>query len=110
MSLSSVLLKLRWKRNRVVAVPKADERPDILIADTEPLLYLAQADALPLLHQIGRRVILPDMLAFEATRDLTKSGAARVCNWIAAGQAAGSNAPVTVEGTDTGHFVARRSG
>ena len=46
------------------------ERPDVIVPDTGPLIHLAQADALHLLHQIGGRVVVADMVAFEATQDM----------------------------------------
>lgn len=81
-------------------------RPDIIIADAGPLIHLAQADALPLLHQIGGRVVVPDMVAFEVTQDLSKPGAERLRAWLDAGQIPGSNAPISIEETSTGRLFA----
>ncbi len=57
------------------------ERPDVIVPDTGPLIHLAQADALHLLHQIGGRVVVADMVAFEATQDMTKPGAQEIATW-----------------------------
>lgn len=89
-----------------MAAPIPIERPDIIIPDAGPLIHLAQADALPLLHQVGRRVVVADMVAFEVTQDMTKPGAERLRDWLDAGQVAGSNAPVSVEETSTGRLFA----
>ena len=94
-----------------MAAPKPMERPDIIVPDAGPLIHLAQADALPLLHQVGGRVVVADMVAFEVTQDLTKPGAERLNEWLRAGQTPGSNAPVSVEETTIGQlFVAARKG
>ena len=88
-----------------------NDRPDIVVPDTGPLIHLAQADALHLLHEIGGRVVVADMVAMEATQDLSKPGAARIRDWIDAGNAAGSNAPVLVAATEIGELFrqARKS-
>lgn len=80
------------------------ERPDVIIPDTGPLIHLACADALPLLHQIGGRVVVADMVALEATQDVTKPGAREIEAWIAAGRQPGSNAPVHVAATEIGEL------
>jgi hypothetical protein len=85
------------------------ERPDLIVPDTGPLIHLAQADALHLLHQIGRRVVVADMVAFEATQDIAKPGALEIAAWIEAGKQPGSNAPVLVATTEIGElFVQAR--
>jgi len=78
------------------------QRPDVIIPDTGPLIHLAQVDALHLLHGIGQRVIVPDMVVIEATADLDRPGAQAIRNWIRAGQAEGTNQPVILEQTDVG--------
>ena len=77
-------------------------RPEIVIADTGPLIHLAQADALPLLHEIGSSVVIVDMVRHEATRDLSKPQAEVMEHWIAEGQKPGSNRPVRLDRTETG--------
>lgn len=85
------------------------ERPDLIVPDTGPLIHLAQADALHLLHQIGRRVVVADMVALEATQDMSKPGARAITAWIDAGRQPGSNAPVLVASTEIGElFVQAR--
>jgi hypothetical protein len=80
------------------------ERPDVIVPDTGPLIHLAQTDALHLLHQIGGRVVVADMVAFEATQDLTKPGAQEIQDWLDAGQKLNSNAPVLVAPTEIGRL------
>ena len=83
------------------------ERPDVIVPDTGPLIHLAQTDALHLLHQIGGRVVVADMVAFEATQDMTKPGAQEIQNWLDAGQKPHSNAPVLVAPTEIGRLFAK---
>lgn len=87
------------------------DRPDVIVPDTGPLVHLAQAGALGLLHEIGRRVVVTDMVAIEATAELAKPGAADIRDWLEAGQALGSNAPISIETTDVGRAfqTARRA-
>jgi len=82
------------------------ERPDVIVPDTGPLIHLARTDALPLLHQIGGRVVVADMVAFEATQDMTKPGAQEIRDWLDAGQRPDSNAPVLVAPTEIGRLFA----
>jgi len=87
------------------------ERPDIIVPDTGPLIHLAQAKALHLLHEIGGRVVVTDMVALEATASFDKPGAQEIQAWLDAGLIPGSNAPVIVETTDVGRafLTARRA-
>lgn len=80
------------------------DRPDVIVPDTGPLIYLAQADALHLLHLVGARVVVADMVALEATADLKKPGAQQIAEWIEAGRQPGSNAPVFVAPTEIGEL------
>ncbi len=80
------------------------ERPDLIVPNPGPLIHLAQADALHLLHQIGGRVVVADMVALEATQDMARPGAAAIAAWIEAGGQAGSNAPVLVAPTEIGEL------
>ena len=91
--------------------PPQIDRPDLIVPDTGPLIHLAQADALHLLHEIGARVVVADMVAFEATQDLSKPGARAIAAWIEAGSQPGSNAPVLVAATEIGELFlqARKS-
>lgn len=87
------------------------QRPDLIVPDTGPLIHLAQAEALHLLHLIGGRVVVADMVALEATQDLAKPGAREIAAWIEAGGQPGSNAPVIVAATEIGELFlqARKS-
>jgi hypothetical protein len=80
------------------------ERPDLIVPDTGPLIHLAQVDALHLLHQVGGRVVVADMVVIEATQDLAKLGAREIAAWIDAGGKSGSNAPVLVAPTEIGEL------
>ena len=83
------------------------ERPDVIVPDTGPLIHLAQTDTLHLLHQIGGRVVVADMVAFEATQDMTKPGAQEIQDWLDAGQKPHSNSPVLVASTEIGRLFAK---
>ena len=80
------------------------EKPDIVVPDAGPLIHLAQADLLHLLHEAGAAVVVVDMVAHEVTRDLSKPGAAELHEWMERGRQPGSNQPVRVEETDTGRL------
>lgn len=81
-------------------------RPEIVVPDASPLIHLAQAGALHLLHEVGGAVILVDIVADEVTRDLAKPRAQALARWIEDGRRPGSNAPVRVTETDTGRAIA----
>ena len=83
----------------------AIERPDIIIPDAGPLIHLAQADALHLLHDIGGAVIIVDMVRLELTRDFAQPEALRFQAWIEQGLQPGSNQPVRLETTETGEAL-----
>jgi hypothetical protein len=83
------------------------ERPDVIVPDTGPLIHLALTDALHLLHQIGARVVVADMVAFEATQDITKPGAQEIQDWLDAGQKPNSNAPILIAPTEIGRLFAK---
>ena len=82
------------------------EKPDIVVPDAVPLIHLSQAGLLHLLHEVGGAVVVVDMVAREVTRDLSKPGAVALRDWLARGQAPGSNQPVRVEETETGRLYA----
>jgi hypothetical protein len=75
-----------------------------------PLIHLAAAGRLILLQEFGRVVVM-DIVAYEASRDTTKPWAREVAAWIAKGQAAGSDQPVEVVKTEIGeaYRLARRA-
>lgn len=91
--------------------PSPISKPDIIVPDTGPLIHLAQADALHLLHEVGGRVVVTDMVAIEATAFPEKPGAAAVQSWLIEGSKPGSNAPVSIEPTEVGRlYVAAKKG
>ena len=58
----------------------------IIVADPRPLLTLAVAYALDALLVHRLPVVVPDMVLFEATRDISMPGAEAVANWIRANE------------------------
>lgn len=82
------------------------KRPTIIVPDASPLIRLAQAGVLSLLHEVGGTVVLVDIVVDEVTRDDGKPGAAALRSWIELGRRPGSNAPVKVEATETGRAIA----
>lgn len=50
-------------------------RLGLLVTDASPLITLAAAEALDCLTIPGLRVLIPDMVYFEVTQDLAKTGA-----------------------------------
>lgn len=60
-------------------------RLGLLVTDASPLITLAAADALECLTMPGLRVLIPDMVYFEVTRDLARTGAEDI---VAVGEAA----------------------
>ena len=86
--------------------PTPIEKPDIVVPDAAPLIHLASAGLLHLLHEVGGAVVVVDMVAHEVTRDPSKPGAETLDAWLAAGRAPGSNRPVRVEETETGRLYA----
>lgn len=53
----------------------------LLVTDASPLITLAAADALECLTMPGLRVVIPDMVYFEVTQDLAKTGAESIVQW-----------------------------
>lgn len=53
----------------------------LLVTDASPLITLAAADALECLTMPGLRVVIPDMVYFEVTQDLAKTGAEGIVQW-----------------------------
>lgn len=73
----------------------------VVVPDMSPLIHLAAAGRLPLLHEFGRVVVM-DIVAHEASDDMTKPWAREVADWLRKGQEAGSNQPVEVVKTEIG--------
>ena len=86
--------------------PLPIEKPDIVVPDAGPLIHLAQAKLLHLLHEAGGAVVVVDVVAGEVTRGLSKPGAAELQEWMNRGQVPGSNQPVRIEETETGRLYA----
>ena len=76
-------------------------RPTVILPDTSPLVHLAAVDALHILTGLGR-VVIVDVVAMEATHDLSKPFASAIATWIADGAKPGSNRPVEVAATELG--------
>lgn len=80
---------------------KIEITPVVVIPDMSPLIHLAAAGRLPLLQEFGRVVVM-DIVAHEASEDLTKPWAREVADWLRKGQEPGSNQPVEVVKTEVG--------
>lgn len=80
---------------------KIEITPVVVVPDMSPLIHLAAAGRLPLPHEFGRVVVM-DIVAHEATDDLTRPWAQEVADWLKKGQEAGSNQPVEVVKTEIG--------
>jgi hypothetical protein len=80
---------------------KIEITPVVVVPDMSPLIHLAAAERLPLLHEFGRVVVM-DIVAYEATADETKPWARQVADWLRKGQEAGSNQPVELVKTEIG--------
>jgi hypothetical protein len=60
------------------------KRISLIVADAGPLITLAVADSLNVLLRQNQRVIIPDMVKFEVTRDISKPGSLKIHEWIRA--------------------------
>ena len=56
-------------------------RLGLLVTDASPLITLAAAEALECLTMPGWRVLIPDMVYFEVTQDLARTGAEDIVQW-----------------------------
>ncbi len=56
-------------------------RLGLIVTDASPLITLAAGEALECLTMPGLRVVIPDMVYFEVTQDLARTGAADVVAW-----------------------------
>jgi hypothetical protein len=56
-------------------------RLGLLVTDASPLITLAAAKALECLTMPGLRVVIPDMVYFEVTEDLSRTGAEDIVQW-----------------------------
>jgi len=80
---------------------KIEITPVVVVPDMSPLIHLAAAGMLYLLQEFGR-VIVMDIVAYEASADPTKPWAREVANWIQQGQGPGSNHAVEIVKTEIG--------
>jgi predicted nucleic acid-binding protein len=80
---------------------KIEITPIVVVPDMSPLIHLAAAGRLLLLHEFGHVVVM-DIVAHEASDDLTKPWAREVADWLRKGQEAGSNQPVEIVKTEIG--------
>ncbi len=53
----------------------------LIVRDASPLITLAAGEALECLTMPGLRVVIPDMLYFEVTQDLARTGAGDIVEW-----------------------------
>ena len=56
-------------------------RLGLIVTDASPLITLAAGDALDCLTMPGLRVVIPDMVYFEVTQDLARTGAGDIVEW-----------------------------
>jgi hypothetical protein len=80
---------------------KIEITPVIVVPDMSPLIHLAAAGQLGLLHSFGR-VLVMDIVAYEASGDSARPWARQVGAWLKQGQLPGSNQPVEVVKTEIG--------
>ncbi len=76
-------------------------KPTVILPDTSPLVHLAAADALHVLTDLGR-VVIVDVVELEATRDRSKPFAPEIAAWIEEGRKPGSNRRVEIAATELG--------
>ncbi len=53
----------------------------LIVRDASPLIALAAGEALECLTMPGLRVVIPDMVYFEVTQDLARTGAGDIVEW-----------------------------
>ena len=75
--------------------------PVVVVPDMSPLINLAAAGRLTLLQEFGRVVVM-DIVAYEASDDPSRPWAQDVAAWLAEGQRPGTNLPVEVVKTEIG--------
>jgi hypothetical protein len=71
-------------------------RLGLIVTDASPLITLAAGDALECLTMPGLRVIIPDMVYFEVTQDLARTGAGDIVEWARRHHGQIEIAPTTV--------------
>jgi hypothetical protein len=80
---------------------KIEITPVVIIPDVSPLIHLASAGKLNLLQEFGRVVVM-DIVAYEASDDLAKPWALEVAAWLKKGQEFEASQPVVVAKTEIG--------
>lgn len=80
-------------------------RREIIIADASSLRQLALADGRAQLCKICDIIIVIDIVALELAADLEAPGARLALEWIAAGTAPGSLAPIEISKTEVGSLL-----
>jgi len=80
---------------------KIEITPVVVVPDVSPLIHLAAAGYLTLLQEFGRVVVM-DMVAYEASENTARPWAREVAEWITEGQKPGSNRPVEIAKTEIG--------
>ena len=108
--MSYTLLNAWMAEDEGVAEVEVEVFPIVVLPDMAPLIHLAAAGRLNLLQAFGRVVVM-DIVANEASDDLSRPWAPEVAQWLAAGTAAGSAMPVEVADTGIGeaYRLARRA-
>jgi hypothetical protein len=79
---------------------KIEITPVVIVPDMSPLIHLAAVGRLPLLQAFGR-VVVVDIVAFEASGDPSKAWAREVAAWLAS-EPSGGDCPVEVAATEIG--------
>lgn len=64
------------------ALPFADLRPKLVMADSSPLIHLAAVDQLDLLFRFGGEVVIADVVHHETCLDQSKAFAPEIAAWI----------------------------
>ncbi len=71
-------------------------RLGLIVTDASPLITLAAGEALDCITMPGLRVVIPDMVYFEVTWDLARTGAADIVAWTRRHHGQIEIAPTTV--------------
>lgn len=71
-------------------------RLGLIVTDASPLITLAAGEALECLTMPGLRVVIPDMVYFEVTQDLARTGAGDIVEWARRHHGQVEIAPTTI--------------
>jgi predicted nucleic acid-binding protein len=80
---------------------KIEITPVVVVPDVAPLIHLAAAGQLALLQEFGRVVVM-DVVVYEASGNVAKPWAQEVAAWLAKRQEAGSSQPFEIVKTEIG--------